>query len=274
MNRFLFPTLTTLTSALLTSSLVLSGCSNTKPSTEFVPLAAVQRPLSDFIDAQGTTQCFTPPAPDQIGWASDTDLEPVRFAMIDYDGKTAELLGGYGIELGTTVSGSVTERPLADGRAEVTVNLHTKKTLAWAVDYDLSQPLSQFNTNPLLFGVRAQDLIANPNATPALGTVHLHVVFKNTAPGAPLPDLVSLASGPDCPDLALLPPGFELETLSINGSFSGPLHADAGLGPDGTPGNLIVTQTGLIRTAINNEFKGALSDAFPAERVELRRLGK
>jgi hypothetical protein len=233
-----------------------------------------QRPLADFINAQGTTTCFTPPAPAQLGATSDPDKGPVRFALFDYTGKVAALLQNmYGISLGTTVTGTVTERPLADGRVEVTVNLHTRDALAWAINLDLSIPqASQFNNNPLLFGARAQDLIANPSTTPALGDIHLRIVFKNTAPGAALPDLVCINSGPDCPTVAPCPAGFEIDFFMVEANATGPLHAASGF-PEGSTGRLDVVQTGLIKPAISNGFKGALSDAFPAERVDLRQIG-
>ena len=51
---------------------------------------ATQRPLADFINAQGASRCFTPPAPDQLGWGTGADktngnanLTPPRFALID-----------------------------------------------------------------------------------------------------------------------------------------------------------------------------------------------
>lgn len=43
------------------------------------------------------------------------------------------------------------ERPLADGRAEVTVILHTKNALTWVVDGD------DFANGELLFGHRVPD---------------------------------------------------------------------------------------------------------------------
>ena len=236
---------------------------------------ARHRPLSDFINAQGTTTCFTPPAPSQLGASSAADKAPVRFALIDFTGVTAKFLhDNYGISLGTTVSGTLLERPLADGRALVTVDLHAKNALGWAINFDPVGPASQFNRNPLLFGARAQDLIADPTRTPALGDEHFRVEFTIPNPGAPIPDLVCINRGPDCPSVAACPMGFELDFLSAEGNITGPLHALAGLGPEGTPGRLIVTQTGLIAPAIKNGFKGALADAFPAERVELRRIGR
>src|SRR5262249_13012047 len=113
-----------------------------------------------------------------------------------------------------------------------------------------------------------------PSKAPALGDIHLRVVFKNTAPGAPLPDLVCINKGPGCPNVADCPAGFEIDFFSVNASATGPLHAEADLGPEGSAGRLDVVQTGLIKPAINNGFKGALSDAFPAERVDLRRIGR
>ncbi len=236
---------------------------------------AVQRPLADFINAQGTTTCFTPPAPAQLGWGTTfTNQTKARFTVTDFTGLAAKyLFDNYGISLGTTVAGSVLERPLADGRAEVSVNLHTRNALVWVDELDLTLPLDpQFNGNPLWFGARVLDVAGG--ATPALGDSLTRLVFKNTAPGAPLPDLVCLNAGPSCPTVAPCPAGFELDFISLYETATGPLHAIAGLGPEGTPGRLTVTQTGLIKPAIQNSFMGALSDAFPAERVELRRVGR
>lgn len=257
--------------ALLLGLVAISG-------TKMTPARAVQsvdRPLSDFIGAQGTTTCFTPPAPSQLGGSSALNKPPVRFALADYTGLTAEYLSAnFDISLGTTVSGTVSERPLADGRALVTVNLHTRDALTWAINFDPSAPASQFNNNPLLFGSRAQDLIADPTLTPALADVHLRAVFTIPAPGAPLPDLVCINQGPDCPNVAPCPEGFEIDFLTFQANAEGPLHALAGLGPEGTPGRLTMTQIGLIKPAINNGFKGALADAFPVEKIELRATGR
>ena len=215
----------------------------------------IQRPISDFVGAQGSTNLFIPPVPDYIGWF---DNPPHEFASVDYAGLASGwLLANGGPDLGTETSGTVVERPLSDGRALVTVILHTTNANSFAVPFD-----ADFATGPLLFGYRAQDILANPTLTPALSVSQFRVDFKNTAVGAGLPDLV------DAFILGNAVPGQELRFLSFRSNGSGPLHAEFGV-PEGTPGSMIVTQTGLFMT----QFQGATGDGFPAERVDLHPLG-
>ena len=245
-------------------------------TTMTIPVQAQgnQRPLADFTSAQGASMCFTPPARDQLGWGTginktngNANLTPPRFALIDYTGLEAKYLLSQGIDLGTTVSGSVLERPLADGRALVTVDLQTKNALGWALGPD-----DQLNTGPTLFGSRVLDIV-NKGAIPALGDSHFHAVFINTAPGAPLPDLVCInASQPSSCFISACPTGFELDFLSEQASITGPLHAPDF--PEGAPGRLTVVQRGLIQPAIQNGFKGPLSDAAPVESIALQRIGQ
>jgi hypothetical protein len=228
---------------------------------------AVQRPISDFLDAQGTTMIFNTPVPDQIGWSNNPSLSksssppPFRFALFDYAGLANEYLISQGhASLDTTTDGTVTERPLANGRAEVSVILHTTNALAWASD-----PTVDPNTSPTLFGNRAAVVLNG--ATPALGDSVLQVKFNNTAPGAPLPDLVNAFV------LGHALTGQELTFLAFRGTATGPLHALAGLGPEGTPGLCLVVQTGLLMKSFNSNSRPG-KDAFPAELVELRPIGQ
>jgi hypothetical protein len=124
--------------------------------------AAVQRPISDFLSQQGTTMVFNAPVPDEIGWANAAPS--TLFAWFDYNGTAADYLAGFGIDLGTTTSGKVTERPLKDGRAEVQVILDTKNALTWAAD-----PNPDPNADPPSFGYRPAELAADPSLVPALG---------------------------------------------------------------------------------------------------------
>ncbi len=183
--------------------------------------------------------------------------------MFDYAGLAAKYLeDNFGISLGTTAGGSITERPLSDGRAEVTVILHTKRALTWAAK---PGPPAGENGNPPSFGYRAAEIAADSSKVPALGESHLQVVFKNPTPGADRPDLV------DAFILGNAAPGQELVFVAFRGTATGPLRPPAGLGPEGTPGRCFVIQTGVL---FKGPFKGATADGFPAELVELRRIGQ
>lgn len=221
------------------------------------PQVAAQRPLSDFISAQGTTSLFFPPLPDYIGWLNNNPQ--TRFTLIDYTGLAAAYLATHGgPSLGTQASGTVSERALADGRAQVTVVVHTVAALTWTCGLP-----GDISTNPVLFGVRGGDLLADPSLQPALSSVTMKVVFTNDAPGAPLPDLVNAFI------LGNATPAQSLLFLSFVSDGNGPLHAAFGV-PDGTRGKQNVTQTGLFVT----QFKGATADGFPAERVDLHTAGR
>ena len=219
--------------------------------------AAVHRPVSDFVSAQGSTNGFIPPIPDFIAWTDNppNGCNATKFASVDYAGVAAAWLqANGGPAFGTQVGGSVTERPLADGRADVTVVLNTSNAISWVVAF----PINDLATDPTIFGSRANEILANPSLQPGLSTCVLQVEFTNTAMGAPLPDLVNafiLGNGL---------PGQSLTTLSFRSSGSGPLHAAFGV-PEGTPGTLTVSQTGLL----THTFQGCPGDAFPAEVVRV-----
>lgn len=225
------------------------------------PSQAVQRPLSDFLGAQGSTNLFLPPIPDFVGWSDNppNGCNSTEFASVDYAGVAAAWLeANGGPSVGTELSGSVTERPLADGRADVRVELHTRNAITWVE----ALPPVDFATDPPTFGYKANALLANPSLHPALSASLLQVEFTNPAMGAPLPDLVTAFI------LGGALPGQSLLTLSFRASGSGPLHANFGV-PEGTPGHLTVSQTGLFL----HTFKGCPGDAFPAEIVNLGAAG-
>jgi hypothetical protein len=228
------------------------------------------RPISDFINTQGTfcvpdgsggCQLFVPPVANFIGWtnaaceAGGSGVQ--RGAAVDYAGLAnayIEQASGGSISLGTAFSGRVIERPLSDGRAQVTVLLFTQNALAWA-----AEGCDFLGT--LLFGNRAPDVVSG--ATPALADSFLQFVFTNTAPGAPLPDLIRFTSGFTLPGQALISAHFEA-------TATGQLRAALGVA-EGTPGLLKVSETG---TLFKTHFKGATADGFPAEFISLHVIGK
>ncbi len=234
------------------ATLVLTGL----PNLAGASMPVMQRPISDFVGAQGTTNIFIPPVPDYVAWI---DNPPSVFASVDYAGLASDwLVANGGPDLGTLTSGTVVERPLGDGSALVKVALNTANANSWVVPFP-----GDIAADPTIFGYRAQDLLANPSLTPALSHSEFRIDFKNTAPGAALPDLV------DAFILGNAAPGQELRFLAFRSNGDGPLHANFGV-PEGTPGHLVVTQTGIFFT----NFQGALSDGFPAERVDLHPTGQ
>lgn len=257
----------------LIGAVALSSCESPSPIASETKLTgqgsaadlvqAVQRPIEEFVAAQGTwclddgmggCFLFVPPAENFFGWG-----DPARgiCSAFDYAGLANEAIKahtGGAVDLGTTTSGSVTERPLPDGRAEVQVILHTKNANTFGIS-----ACNDFGSDPLSFGHRPADIIAGAGA--ALGSGTFHVEFTIAAPGAPLPDLMQLAFAPE--------EGQELLMLSIYYTAFGRMHAASGYA-EGTPGRLTCTQTGLFFTG----FHGAVGDGFPAEKIDLQATGR
>jgi hypothetical protein len=218
--------------------------------------SASSRPLSDFLDAQGSTNFFVPPLPDYIGWTNNNPQ--TLFASVDYAGVAAKyLLGHGGPDLGTTVGGTVTERELPDGRADVQVTLHLKNALTWVI----AMPVTDVATDPLLYGTRGTDLLANPALKPTVSNCEFKVGFTNTALGAPLPDLMVFILGTN-------DPAQQLTAVLINASGEGTMHAAAGV-PEGTRGRFNLINNGVFHAS----FKGGTADGFPAEVINLRPAG-
>ncbi len=232
---------------------------------------ATPRPIEDFVNAQGTfcldfeTFCegdppcdlFVPPTENFMGW-SDPNVTPALLASVDYAGLadkwiTEESKGE--VTFNTQFSGSITERPLKDGRAEVHVRLKTTNALIWAVE------AGELGFNePLIFGWRAPDVL-DDGKEPSLGTSHYEIKFINTAPGDPLPDILQVAF---CPE-----EGQEITFIRGAVNVRGTFRELYGV-PEGTPGHMQITQTGLFMTG----FHGAVEDGFPAEHIKLREVGK
>lgn len=205
------------------------------------PGPAHQRPLSDFLSAQGNSF---------VAWEDNPITE---FAVVDYMGvQAAALLAGGGADLGTQVSGSVLERPLADGRAELTVTLHTTNALT----YTRAEP-----SNNLSFGYTVSELEADPSLAPGLSNTNVKFVFTNTAPGDPVPSLTNILFGTPLP-------GQQVLQIKIESAGFGPLRAASGF-PDGTSGKCSVVQTGTFITG----GKGATADGFPVENITVSPVG-
>jgi len=222
-------------------------------------------PLSEYLAAQGTIVLTTPPVADYWGWTAPPP--GVKTPTDSYVGGNAGvcdyaniagswLVANGGPNLGTTVTGSVTRRHLPDGRILVSVHTLTKNALSFGLRIQ-TPDFGDFATDPLVFGARPVDVLNG--ATPGLGECQAAFEWKQT--DGPL---IDFCHGFD------VDPGFEIVSLSFRGNARGPLTATAGLGPDGTPGMMVISESGFARTT----FKGATADAFPAEYVEFRRVGR
>jgi len=209
-----------------------------------------ERPIEDFINAQGSTTGFydgpyAPGLPDYaVGFTTancpnDTinhycQYPASRIAVVDYAGGANKYLirHGYG-SLGTVTEGSIAERLLPDGRAEVTVVLYTANALTFASTWDptyVPPPPQSAETNTRLFGSSVQDLFSDPHRRPSLGSSSLILIFKNTKLGAPMPDLVQLFAFPEN-----TPPNFELISVYFSVKANGSL-------PDGKRAQCTVLQ--------------------------------
>jgi hypothetical protein len=216
------------------------------------PKGATIRPIEDFVLMQGTfcfdlghgCHLFVPPVQNFIGLS---DPNHCILASFDYAGLADTWIKGAtaGImSFNTTFAGQVVERPLPDGRALLEINLRTSNALAWAVE-DCT-----FNfAAPLIFGARVDDVLLG--AQPVLGEIQMTIRMTNTAPGAPIPDLIKVFVDPD--------PGQEIHMLGFVATAGRPVASGGG-------GQLQTVQRGLFVTPSNSPRW----DGFPAERITLR----
>ncbi len=204
---------------------------------------ASTRPIADFLSKQGSQDwsvIFPGFIEDYLAWTGRPAGNPTapidRVAFIDYAGFYSSA---------TNVSGSVVENPLAGGGTEVKVRLRASNVLSYAVDLG----------GATLFGATPAEVAGG--AVPALGSALLELTYTvSRLPGGPMEDVMDV----------IFQQGGGL-TVSFQGTASGKL-------PDGRPGRMTLSQTGLIEAGIANGFKGALGDAFPAEVIDIRAVGR
>jgi len=196
------------------------------------PKHTVVRPLSDFLDVQGTfcfpdgsggCRIFNPGIPNFILWR---DTSRNRRTAFDYAG----LVPGFG----TVVTGSVSETEQKNGNALVRVNLYATNALNWVVIG------TNTATDPVIFGNRFDAVQAG--AEPALGNSSFRYEFFNFAMGRPLPDIVEQLSFPNNNAIGL-------RSLTFTSDSFGELHAAFGV-PEGSPGEATVTMLDLRQSGV------------------------
>jgi len=189
-------------------------------------LHVTTRPLSDFLDAQGTTSLFFPPVQDMLGW---TDGPLINFGLVDYAGlANAYIEQTTGTSLGTEVSGTVIECARDNGTAMISVAFGTANALGFAQSIaELAANNFDFLNTPTIFGAKAQDVVAG--ADPSLGLAQFRTTFVIGHPGDPLPD-IRIAFQDNIPDVRPI-------TLDFRSTTVGTL-------PDGTRARLRIQQVG------------------------------
>lgn len=205
-----------------------------------------QRPFSDWLSAQGSTVVPVTCASTVLGWAT---FDFATFARADYSGKIGNCITNNGGPVFTPeFSGTVTERDLPDGTAEILVIHHFANTYLVARDQTQAG-----NPRPAILGYNPAELFGNPGLQSALGSGMIQVRFIIPQPGAPLPDLNTI----------------NYLSLSARIRGDGPLRAAFGV-EQGTPGKVLVSQTGLFNIPGQG---GGVADSFPAELVRVFKTG-
>jgi len=210
------------------------ACYDSKPKNTVV------RPLSDFLDVQGTfcypcvnpatetcqtndegrlCRIFNPGIPNFIFWV---DTSRLRRTAFDYAG----LVPGFG----TVITGSISETRQKDGTALVKVNFDTANAFNWVVSG------TNTGTDSVIFGNRLDAVQAGTE--PALGSSSFRIEFFNFFPGAPLPDLIELLAFTSNGE------GRGLRSLTFTSDSFGELHAAFGVAEE-TPGEATVTMLDL-----------------------------
>lgn len=256
--------------AVSAATVLLAACSADSGTAPLTPAAdaprasesgrVTQYDIMDWVLAQGS-YCARPenragpicgpllPGLDLAGW-----FDPANglCGAVDYAGFAARYLErSGGPSLGTTYTGSITERLLNDGRAEVTITVQTDNALAFV------QPCEGQPFSPMLFGALPTDIVAG--AQPAVGSSFFSFTYI-APPGYPLAEPVQIFIG-EAP--------YELVKIAFHADAIGPLHAASGF-LEGTVGRLHIQQVGRVVPGLLNREGDYPGDVFPVENVTLR----
>lgn len=212
--------------ALALVGLLVAGCNDASQPmapSDVAPVftagkAVVHRPLEEFLAT--SRDC-------PVAWLDPS--QPDMIAVIDF----WDFFRNWypDVPLGTTYTGWVKERPLADGTAEITVRVHARDAFTSA------RLLTDFGPGPAVFGYLSNEVAAGSSAVLGQGT--FSITYVNTAPGAPLPDFCDVIFSEENE--------WQVSKIQVTGSAAGPLRASFGV-PEGTPGrlNLVVVERNLV----------------------------
>jgi hypothetical protein len=190
-----------------------------------------QLPINAYLDEIGDNAYY------EYYWDADG-----TYLMFDVYGKQAQ---DYGLDVGTTVDGKVTIRELANGRAHVSILIHTNNAICWGYQFDGED-------YPWAFGYEPWD-VADGVGAASLGEATIKREFTIEHPNDPL-----LNFDND-------------ESVSAVVNCRGELRYGSGF-PDGTPGRAHTTQKGLFLNEIPKNCPAG--DCWPVENVFFKPVGK
>jgi hypothetical protein len=223
------------------------------------------RSINDFVSTQGSTLVSLGfvNGGELFGgklfiWGNSLDL----LMRVDYAGSDNKgLIAVGGPDAHTSYSGTILETPLPDGRAEVKITLVTHNAIAFA-DNASSFPAKCTNNGsnafftlcPAVFGYNIVEL-ANGIGKPVLVNSEMEVNLVNTAPGAPIPDLLNVIG--NSPGSG----GAYVKTLTLKTTSIGPLREAFGV----TEGSNGIAKLNVIIDNING---------IDNENATLRKVGE
>ncbi|UCE38393.1 MAG: hypothetical protein JSW00_03970 [Thermoplasmata archaeon] len=203
------------------------------------------RPIEDFVNAQGKHGWY-------LMWGTNAwDRE----AYVDYAGIDNEaIIVAGGDDLGTTFSGTITEKVLKDGNTLVHVTLFTKNALTYSYD----APIDDF-----VYGSTPGEVISGAHAS--LGSSRFSLTYiTDEAPGAPMPDLVDM--------VVFGIPGTYPTKVNFVANSRGELNEEYGV-PQGTPGSLTVVMEANFNAPGLWKCGHFLPSFWPVSIVNVQQIG-
>jgi hypothetical protein len=231
--------------------LVISICALTMSSTVVAAPSGKgvsHRPIEDLIATQGTYDG---------NFLSYINNEWIVEASVDYAGLDNQaIIAAGGDDLGTTITGSITEKVLVDGRTLVRFSIHTENALTRAIDW---------NIGDYIFGSTVDEII-NEGAHASLGSCKFDMTYITTAPpGSPMPDLLQMAYYGI--------PGYSMVKVQFVATSMGELNSEFGV-PQGTPGRVHLTQSANFYAPGQWHNHPSLPWSWPAGTVDVKQIGK
>src|SRR5215213_2051591 len=155
------------------------------PGVQVKAAGTRQRPFSDWLSAQGSTVNPGNCAASVLAWLTP---DFATYARADYSGKIGDCItANGGPAFHPAISGTVSERDLPDGTAEILVIHHFTNTYVVARDNAQGG-----NPAPAILGYNSAELFGHPELQSAVASGLLQVRFIIAHPGDPLPDLPAI----------------------------------------------------------------------------------